>query len=282
MASADNIRDFNWADLIKARPVPFRPLFMGIVNVTPDSFTDGGRYLSPADAVAHAHELAGAGADILDIGAESTRPGSTAVAPDEEQARLLPVLDRLQTARGVHVSVDTRNAATMAAALRSGADIINDVSALTHDPDSLRVVAAARCGIVLTHMRGTTETMNEAPVYDDVVGEVADELATRAEACLAAGIAPGRIILDPGLGFGKWRRHNLSLIEGIATLKALGYPVLVGASGKMASPAAPAEERRQASIDAAIRAADRGADVVRIHDVAVTAAAFDKREGNQP
>lgn len=270
---ADTDHRFDWADLLKARPVPFRPLLMGIVNVTPDSFTDGGRYLDAGKAARHAATLVADGADILDIGAESTRPGATPVTPEVEQGRLLPALAAI-SACGAPLSVDTRNASTMRAALDAGAAIVNDVSALTHDPASLDTVAAANCGIVLMHMRGETGTMNEAPVYDDVVAEVRDYLAGRAEACIAAGIAPGRIALDPGLGFGKWRRHNLALIDGLAAIKALGYPVLIGASGKMAGPRASREERLAASLDAARHAARNGADILRVHNIAATAAAF--------
>lgn len=266
-------RPFDWADLLKVRPAPFRPLLMGIVNVTPDSFTDGGRYRDPEDAATQAARLVADGADILDIGAESTRPGATPVSPDEEQARLMPALAAIGRPP-VPISVDTRNAATMAAALSAGAAIVNDISALTHDRASLDTVAASDCGIILMHMSGNPETMNEAPVYDDVVAEVADHLAARADACRAAGIDRGRIALDPGLGFGKWRRHNLALIDGLSTLKALGYPILVGASGKMAGPDASPDERLKASLDAARRAADNGADILRVHDIAATAAAF--------
>jgi dihydropteroate synthase len=246
---------------------------MGIVNVTPDSFTDGGRFLAPQAAAAQGARLAADGADILDVGAESTRPGAAPVPPDEERRRLLPALGGL-SALGVPVSVDTRNAATMRAALAAGAAIVNDVSALTHDPASLETVAGSGCGLVLMHMRGTPATMNDAPDYDDVVAEVAGYLAARAEACLAAGIGRGRIALDPGLGFGKRRRHNLALLEGLSAVTALGYPVLVGASGKMARPGASPAERLQASLDAARLAADNGADILRVHDVAATAESF--------
>lgn len=246
---------------------------MGIVNVTPDSFTDGGRYLDPAKAAAHAARLVANGADTLDVGAESTRPGATPVPPEVERERLLPALAAIAEC-GVPLSVDTRNAATMRAALDAGVAIINDVSALTHDPAGLDAVAPSGCGVILMHMRGETKTMNDAPAYDDVVAEVTDYLAARAEACVAAGIDRKRIALDPGLGFGKWRQHNLALIDGLAAIKALGYPVLVGASGKMGPPGAAAADRLQASLDAARRAADNGADILRVHDVAATAAMF--------
>lgn len=258
-----------WADLLPAG----RPAIMGILNVTPDSFSDGGRFEAPADAAAQAERLIADGADIVDLGGESTRPGSEAVTVEEELARVLPVLGPL-AATGAIVSIDTRNTAVMRAALDAGARIVNDVSALLHDPDSLALVAEARVPVVLMHMKGETATMNDAPRYEDVVAEVADWLADRAEACREAGIASDCIALDPGLGFGKTYRQNLALLHGLETLVALGYPVCLGASRKLAAPAAPASVRLAASTAAAIAGARAGAALVRVHDVAETRAAL--------
>jgi len=262
-----------WADLLPAG----RPAVMGILNVTPDSFSDGGRFEAPADAAAQAGRMRAAGADIVDLGGESTRPGSQATAVEDELARVLPALDRLAAtgaAGDIIVSIDTRNAAVMRAALARGARIVNDVSALTHDPDSLARAAEAQVPVILMHMKGETATMNDAPVYEDVVAEVPDWLAARAEACIAAGVARERIALDPGLGFGKTYRQNLALLHGLETLVALGYPVCLGASRKLAAPDAAASVRLATSTAAAIAGAQKGAAILRVHDVAETRAAL--------
>lgn len=214
-----------------------RPYVMGIVNVTADSFSGDGllktdRAADTAAAISQARRFVADGADLVDLGAESTRPGAQPVSADEEIARLLPVLDRLKDL-GVPVSVDTRHAATMRAALAAGAAIVNDISALEDDPESLGVVAEVQCPVVLMHKQGDPQTMQVSPRYDDVVAEVCRYLAGRIAACEAAGIPRSRIILDPGFGFGKNLEHNLALLrEGLAVLHELGCPLLVGVSRK--------------------------------------------------
>jgi dihydropteroate synthase len=258
-----------WADLLPSG----RPALMGILNVTPDSFSDGGRFQAPADAAARADRLIAEGADIVDLGGESTRPGAQATPVDDELARVLPALDHLASV-GATVSIDTRNAAVMRAALGAGAGIVNDVSALRHDPDSLALAAAARAPVILMHMQGEPATMNDDPRYDDVVAEVAAWLAARAEACIAAGIEPERIALDPGLGFGKTYRQNLALLHGLDAIVALGYPVCLGASRKLAAWTAADSVRLAVSTTAAVIAASKGAALLRVHDVAETRAAL--------
>ena len=248
---------------------------MGILNVTPDSFSDGGRFAGVDDAVAAGLAMAGDGAAIIDVGGESTRPGAKPVAMADERARVIPVVARLVRA-GVRVSVDTRNAAVMAAAFAAGAWGINDVSGLTHDPDSLAIVARAGCPVVLMHMTGTPDTMQLAPAYDDVVANVHGWLRERAAACVAAGVAAANIIVDPGIGFGKTLAHNLSLLRALEALVASGHPVLLGASRKgliaRLSPGDPGPlARLPGSLALAIRAAQAGCAIVRVHDVAATA-----------
>ena len=254
-----------------------RPLVMGIVNVTPDSFSDGGRHFDARTAIAAGHAMLEAGADILDIGGESTRPGAAPVSVEEEIARVLPVLREL--AKAAPVSIDTRNAATMRAALEAGAEIVNDVTALRHDPDAARVVAEAECSVVLMHMKGTDpRTMQQDIAYHDVVLEVADFLTDRIAFAEAAGIARHRIAVDPGIGFGKRMPQNLALIERLPLLAALGCPVLFGASRKRfigeLSGVERAEDRVAGSLAAAIAAAQRGAAILRVHDVAETVQAL--------
>ncbi|HBH25913.1 MAG TPA: dihydropteroate synthase [Rhodospirillaceae bacterium] len=249
------------------------PLLMGIVNATPDSFADGGAY----DPVAQGQRLAREGAAILDIGGESTRPGSAPVAPEEECARVLPVIRALARAAPL-ISVDTRHAATMAAALASGANMVNDIRALA-DTGAMEVLAARTDVLVcLMHMRGEPATMQDAPAYADVVGEVCAFLGDRAAACEAAGIARTRLILDPGIGFGKTVAHNLELLRSIDRLKGLGLPVLIGASRKSLiaalSSGEPPAQRLPGSLALALAAARAGADVLRVHDVAATAQAL--------
>ena len=254
-----------------------RPLVMGIVNVTPDSFSDGGRHFDARTAIAAGHAMLEAGADILDIGGESTRPGAAPVTAEEELARILPVIREL--AKAATVSVDTRNAATMRAALEAGAEIVNDVTALRHDPDAARVVADAECSVVLMHMKGTDpRTMQQDIRYDDVAVEVAAFLAERLAFAEAQGIARHRIALDPGIGFGKRMPENLALIERLPLLAGLGCPVLFGASRKRfigeLSGVDRAEDRLAGSVAAAIAAAQRGAAILRVHDVAETVQAL--------
>jgi dihydropteroate synthase len=250
-----------------------RPLVMGILNVTPDSFSDGGDHLDPADAIAAGRQMVADGADILDIGGESTRPGSAPVTPDQEQARIVPVIAGLREL-GVPLSIDTRNAATMSAALDAGASIVNDVSALRHDPASARLVAARQCRVVLMHMRGTPDTMNALARYDDVAGEVTAELAAAVAAAITGGIAPERIALDPGIGFAKIGQQNVDLLRELGRVATLGFPLLVGVSrkifiGKLGGEATP-RNRDAGSLAAALFALSRGARILRVHDVAGT------------
>jgi dihydropteroate synthase len=245
---------------------------MGIVNVTPDSFSDGGRFAEAGAAVVHCERLLAEGADILDIGAESTRPGATAVGVEEELARLLPVL-REAVKLGVPISVDTSEPTVIAQALALGVDIVNDIRALRR-PGALETVAAnASTGVCLMHSRGEPATMQSLAVYDDVVTEVAEFLRQRALAAEAAGVAHERIVVDPGIGFAKTADHNLALLARQPELAALGWPLLVGWSrkgtlGRVTGRAV--EQRMAASVAAALAAVDRGAAVVRVHDVAAT------------
>ncbi len=250
------------------------PLLMGIVNATPDSFSDGGRYLDPRDAVAHALRLADEGAAILDIGGESTRPGAEPVDLDEELARVIPVIEGLKGKTKARLSVDTRKPEVARAAVAAGASIWNDVTALTYSPESLKAAAALDCDIVLRHAQGDPRTMQDRPHYDDVVGEVGAFLAARLEAAAAAGVSRARLILDPGIGFGKTVGHNLALLANIPRFAALGAPLLVGASRKrfIAALDRPGEaaERLGGSLAAALAAASGGAAILRVHDVAAT------------
>jgi dihydropteroate synthase len=264
-------------------PPPFaglpagRPLVMGVVNVTPDSFSDGGRHFDPAQAIASGHAMLEAGADILDIGGESTRPGAAPVTPEEEQRRILPVIREL--AKAATVSVDTRNAATMRAALEAGAEIVNDVSALRHDPAAARVVAESEAAVVLMHMLGDDpRTMQDAIRYDDVAQEVAGFLAARVAWAEAQGIPRARIAVDPGIGFGKRMKENLALIDRLPILAGIGCPVVFGASRKRfigeLSGVAEAGRRLAGSVAVALAAAERGAAILRVHDVAETVQAL--------
>jgi dihydropteroate synthase len=249
-----------------------RPQVMGIVNVTPDSFSDGGAHASAAAAIAHCRQLLAEGADILDIGGESTRPGSLPVSVDEELARVLPVLDAALTL-GCPVSIDTSKAEVMTAVLARGADIVNDINAL-QAPGALDAVAVhPNCGVCLMHMRGTPESMQLRPQYDDVVEEVAAFLREREGALLARGIAAERITFDPGIGFGKSVAHNLELLRRQRELLSLGRPLLVGWSRKSTLGAITGREvgeRLTASVVAALAAVQSGASIVRVHDVAAT------------
>jgi len=250
-------------------------MVMGIVNVTPDSFSDGGRYLDADAAVAHGRELFAGGADIVDVGGESTRPGAASVCATEEKARILPVIEAL-AGDGARVSVDTSKAEVAAAALAAGAGIVNDVSALT-DPEMAAVCADGRCGLILMHMKGTPRTMQDDPTYDDVVTEVCEFLAERLERAITAGIEVERVWLDPGIGFGKTVDHNLELIARIDRVADLGRPVVVGASRKNfigVLTGRPVEERLGGSIAAGLAAVAGGAGILRVHDVAATVEAL--------
>ncbi len=250
-----------------------RPAVWGILNVTPDSFSDGGLWLEPARAVEQALRLVQEGADVLDVGGESTRPGAHEVPVDEEVRRTAPVIAALRAARvGVPISIDTRKASVARAALDAGATIVNDVSAATHDPAMLATVAQAGAGLVLMHMQGQPATMQRAPAYGDVLAEVGAWLAGRRQAAEAAGVAPGRVWVDPGIGFGKTLEHNLALLQGLERLAATG-PVLLGASRKSflgALTGRPAPERLLGSLACAARALQAGVAAVRVHDVAAT------------
>ena len=248
-----------------------RPRIMGVLNVTPNSFSDGGRYFNAARAIEHARRMMDDGADLIDIGGESTRPGAMPVDEAEELRRVIPLVAAL-AGQGVPVSVDTRKPAVMRAALDAGAAMINDVCGLTA-PGALEAVAAADAGVCLMHMQGDPRTMQEAPAYDDVVAEVRRFLLARAAACEAAGIARERIVLDPGFGFGKTLKHNLALLAGLPALAAAGYPVLAGLSRKSSLgelTGRPVDERLAASIAAALAAVARGASLLRVHDVRET------------
>ena len=254
-----------------ARPAPFdRPRLMGILNVTPDSFSDGGDHLA-ATAVEHGLRLAAEGADVVDVGGESTRPGAAPVPVAEELRRVLPVVERLAAA-GVTVSVDTRKAEVMRGAVAAGARVINDVSGLTHDPASLEAAAASGAFVVLMHMAGEPATMNVAPRYEQCALEVFDWLEARVQACEAAGISRGRLIVDPGLCFGKHEPHNLDLLRNLALFHGLGCPVLLGVSRKGWTEAIetgwPPKERLPATLAATQWALGRGVQLFRVHDVA--------------
>ena len=246
-----------------------RTLVMGILNVTPDSFSDGGRFLDRATAVTHATLMVDDGADILDVGGESTRPGSTPVSADEELERVHPVIERLAELHpGVPISIDTRKAGVAAEALDAGATIVNDVSGGA-DPGMFDVVRDREAAVVLMHMRGDPTTMQEAPHYDDVVGEVHEYLRQRIEAAELAGIDAERIAIDPGIGFGKDLDHNLELMHGVDALLDLGRPVMVGPSRKKFIGTIldlPEEERVEGTVGAVVWMVARGAHLVRVHD----------------
>ncbi|MEN6499054.1 MAG: dihydropteroate synthase [Rectinema sp.] len=248
------------------------PCIMGIVNVNQDSFFEGSRKPDPTSAVEAALDMVGLGAEIVDFGAESTRPGSTEIEVDEELARLLPAIEGFRAVSGAVISVDTRHPEVAEAALRAGADIVNDIEALAR-PGMADIVARAEAAVVLMHMQGTPQTMQRAPSYADCLGEVYSFLEGAAERALEAGIAPEAIIIDPGIGFGKLKEHNLVLLKGIDRLKNLGYPVLIGVSrkrliGELTGRDVP--ERLAGSLGAVLAAWLNGADIIRVHDVAPT------------
>lgn len=252
-----------------------RPRIMGIVNVTPDSFFDGGRFFGAAEAIERGRAMRQAGAEILDVGGESTRPGAQPVAEPEEARRVVPVVEAL--AAGGLVSIDTRHADIMRAAIGAGAVAINDVDALT-GPDSLAAAAALAVPVVLMHCNADPRTMQNAPVYSDVTLDVFDYLEARVAACVAAGIPRERIVVDPGIGFAKTAVHNAELLDAVAALHALGCPVLLGASRKSFigkfSVGEAADARLPGSVAAAVWGASQGVQIVRVHDVAETAQAL--------
>jgi dihydropteroate synthase len=250
-----------------------RPLVMGIVNVTPDSFSDGGRFAGAAEAVAHGLRLEEEGADLLDVGGESTRPGAEPVPAAEERRRVLPVIARLADRVRIPISVDTSKAEVAREALEAGASLVNDVTALRGDPEMAAVVARGRAALVLMHMRGQPRTMQRAPRYRDVAGEVAAFLAQAARRAEAAGVERSRILLDPGLGFGKTVAHNLILLRSLGRLASLGYPLVLGPSRKsFIGKALNAEvgDRLAGTLACVAFAQRHGAHVVRVHDVKAT------------
>ena len=251
-----------------------QPQVVGIVNATPDSFSDGGRHEEPEAAAEAGHAMAAAGAAMVDVGGESTRPGAGAVWEGDEVKRVLPVVERLAGA-GTAVSIDTRKASVMEAALAAGAGLVNDVSALLYDERSAEVVARAGCPVVLMHHQGSPETMQQAPHYArPVLFEVYDWLEERVEAAVAAGIERARIVVDPGIGFGKTVQHNLALLNGLSLLHGLGCPIMLGASRKRMigalSAEAPADQRLAGSLALALKGAEQGVQLLRVHDVPET------------
>ncbi len=250
-----------------------RPHLMGVVNVTPDSFSDGGEFLDASLAIAHGKSLIADGADFLDIGGESTRPGSKPISIDEECSRVIPVIEGL-AGEGALISIDTRHAEVMQCAINAGANIVNDVTALTHDPDSAKVCLESAVDIVLMHMQGSPQTMQDNPTYDDAALDILDYMGERLLALEAMGIARSKIAIDPGIGFGKNLDHNLRILSGIDAFHALGVPLLLGVSRKSfiskIDRDVPPKERVAGSIAAAIAGWDRGVQIFRVHDVAET------------
>lgn len=264
---------------LAARPAAPRPQVMGIVNVTPDSFSDGGRFFDPAEGIEHARRLIAQGADILDIGGESTRPGATPVSAFEEIRRVVPVIEAVRAASTVPISIDTMKPDVARAAVKAGAAIWNDVSALRFAPEAPEVAAELGCEVVLMHMLGEPGTMQAAPRYDDVVAEVEAFLLARAFTAMTAGVAKEKIWLDPGIGFGKTVEHNLALLAALPRFVALGYPILLGASRKrfiagVDASAREAGDRLGGSLAAHLAAAAAGVAAVRVHDVRETVQAL--------
>jgi len=258
-----------------------RPRVMGVINVTPDSFSDGGRFLDAARAIEHGRALLEEGADAIDVGGESTRPGAESVSVEEELRRVIPVVRALAEA-GATISIDTRRAQVMAAALEAGATIVNDVTALAGDPNSLAAVAGSNAAVVLMHMQGQPQTMQQDPQYDDVVLDVLAFLEMRIAACECAGISRSRLLADPGIGFGKTLAHNLELLSHLGAFHSLGTGLLVGVSRKSfiarASRGEPTEHRLSGSLAAALAAHEQGVQWLRVHDVAETRQALALRQ----
>ena len=260
-------------------PPPAQRKIMGIVNVTPDSFSDGGQHFDAATAIAHGLKLVGDGADFLDVGGESTRPGADPVSAEEELRRVVPVIEALAEKSAAVISIDTRKPLVACAAMAAGASIWNDVTALCYAPDSLEIAARLGCGVVLMHAKGDSKTMQHDPYYDDVVEEVIAFLDGRIDACVKAGISKDKLIIDPGIGFGKTVEHNLALLAHLERFTALGLPVLLGASrkrfiaaldGAASGPGAAADQRLGGSLAAVIEGRRCGASIFRVHDVAET------------
>jgi dihydropteroate synthase len=279
----------DWPSLLSGRPLP---VIMGVVNVTPDSFSDGGRFFDPEHAIEHGTRLAGEGAAILDIGGESTRPPRYGLAEEvsaaEEIGRVVPVVERLARLK-IPISIDTRKSEVARAALAAGAAIVNDVTAMRHDPAMAGLVASRKACVILMHMRGTDpRTMQSNLAYDDLLGEVRNFLSDAAAGAVRAGIAPARIAVDPGLGFSKSAAQSLTLLREIGSLHDLGFPVVVGASRKNfvriysgAREKGPPAELLAGSLACAAIAAERGAAVARVHDVAETAAFLKMYRANE-
>ena len=262
-----------WRAGDRAWEFPRSPLIMGIVNVTPDSFSDGGQHATPAAAVAHALALAAEGADLLDIGGESTRPGAPAVSESEELARVIPVIEQLAGQTDAALSIDTQKPAVAKAALAAGAVIINDIAANRADPKMWQIAGAAHAGYVAMHMQGTPQNMQNAPTYTDVTAEVRAFFDERLERFTEAGLDAEQVLFDPGIGFGKTVEHNLALLAGLERFKKMKRPLLVGASRKSfigRLTEAAVEDRLAGSIACACRAAEAGTAVLRVHDVKET------------
>jgi dihydropteroate synthase len=263
-------RAAHWQLRTRRLDFPRRPLVMGIVNVTPDSFSDGGRFLSANAAVDHALQLVADGAEILDIGGESTRPYSDPVSADEELRRVLPVVEQLTRHARVAISIDTSKSSVARAAIDAGAEIINDVTGLEGDPEMIAVALESNAGVCAMHMQGTPQTMQNNPTYADVVSDVREYLLRRRDALIAAGISKERICLDPGIGFGKTHEHNIELMAHCRKFHALGCPLLVGHSrkgflGKLIGN--KEADRTYATVGAALSLATQGVQIVRVHDV---------------
>jgi dihydropteroate synthase len=258
-----------WRLRTRTLELPRRPLLMGIINVTPDSFSDGGQFLELAAAVEQARKLVAEGAELLDVGGESTRPGAEPVHEDEEIGRVLPVIRELMNEVEIPLSVDTRKARVAAAAIEAGAEIINDVGGFG-DPTMIEVAASSGAGVCVMHMQGTPETMQRQPTYGDVVAEVQAFLCERRDALVAAGVKQERICLDPGIGFGKTYEHNLALLRSCHSLHALGCPVLVGHSRKRFLGTMLGDDtgdRTEAGVGVALALAGQGVQILRVHDV---------------
>ena len=254
-----------------------RPLIMGILNVTPDSFSDGGQHIDPQAAVEAAIRMEADGADIIDIGGESTRPYSELVAADEELRRVMPVIEQLATRVSIPISIDTSKSQVAAAAIDAGATIINDVTGLEGDPKMLEIVVSRSVGVCVMHMQGTPQTMQDDPVYEDVVEEIHEYLIARLRFCLDHGIPQQRICLDPGIGFGKTHEHNLQLVRGMRRFRDIGCPLLVGHSRKgfiAHQLGDKLADRMAATIGVSLALARSGVDVLRVHDVRQTADAL--------
>ena len=257
---------------LRSRALEFtaRPLLMGIVNVTPDSFSDGGRFFDPAAAVDRCLQLIADGADLLDIGGESTRPYSRPVSPDEETRRVFPVIEQLAQQTDTPISIDTSKAEVARIALEAGAEIINDVTGLEGDPAMMSLAASTGAGVCVMHMQGTPQTMQDNPVYDDVLKNVFEYLSQRRDTLVAAGIEPARICLDPGIGFGKTTEHNLALLANCRQLHSARCPILVGHSRKgfLGKVLGDMEaDRTTATIGVALGLVSQGVQVLRVHDV---------------